>query len=101
LIRARVVADQLDTVTGRVRLEVGGWCPDISTRVLDVLYDGVQRNNVGGWATEEQQSHGVLGGRRPGDGVWLAGGNLFIKTRLVDRIASGFTNLPKHVSMFA
>jgi hypothetical protein len=33
-------------------LEVGGWCPDICTRVVEVLDDGVQWDHVGGWAAE-------------------------------------------------
>ena len=86
---ARVVTDQLDTVAGRVRLEVGGWCPDKCAGVLDALGDGVQRDHVGGRAAEQQQGHGVYGGGRPGDGVWLAGGDLLPKAGLGDGVAGG------------
>jgi hypothetical protein len=50
LVCAGVVADQLDTVAARVRLEIGGWCPDVGARVLDVLDDRVQWDHVVGRA---------------------------------------------------
>ena len=99
MVLAVVVADQLDTVAARVGLEIGGWGPNVAAAIVDVLGDGVQWDHVGGRAAEQQQSHGTLGGRPPGDGVRLADGDELAEAGLVDRVAGGITNLPSRQSL--
>ena len=47
---------KLDTVVGCVRLEGRRDVPGVGASVCDAVYDGFDRDDVGGWAAKEEES---------------------------------------------
>lgn len=72
LVEAGDVVNELDSVAGSIGLEVGGHVPGVGTAVGNADDDVLERNNVVGGATEQDQGHAVRAGWRPGDGEGLA-----------------------------
>jgi hypothetical protein len=69
------IIDDLETVVGDIGLELGGRSPGEGSGVGDALDDGVERLDVGGRATEEDQGDGVGCRWVPGDLESLASRN--------------------------
>jgi hypothetical protein len=67
-----VAFDQLETVVGNVSLEGGGRSPGEGTRVVDVLGESLDGDDIGGGATEQEERDLVGGGWLPSDGEGLA-----------------------------
>jgi len=93
LVLASLVVDELDAVAlGALRgLEGGLGVPGVGTAVLDLLSDGVDRDEVLGGALEEDEGDGALSGRLPGDGEGLADGDNGVQARLRDGVALGLS----------
>ena len=75
MVLAGYVVDDLETVVRHISLELGRGSPGVGSGVGDALDDGVERNDVGGRTTEEDQGDGVGRGRVPGDLESLASRN--------------------------
>lgn len=93
LVLASLVVDELDAVAlGALRgLEGGLGVPGVGAAVLDLLGDGVDRDEVLGRALEEDEGDGALSGRLPGDGEGLADGDNGVQARLRDGVALGLS----------
>lgn len=89
LVGAGVVADELDAVVRYIGRQILRRHPNVMTAVGDLLDDGIEGLDVGGWATEKEERYGVLGGGIPRDGVRDANRNDLIQARLGDGVAAG------------
>jgi hypothetical protein len=91
LVLASDVVDELESVARGVGLE-GGWgSPDVGAGVGDADNDVLERNDVGGGATEENKRDAVGGGWLPGDGEGLAGRDDLVQGT-GDGVAAGVAN---------
>jgi hypothetical protein len=91
LVLAGNVVDELETVTGHIGLEGSGWGPDERSAVGNASNDGLERNHVGGRATEKDQRDAVGGGWLPGDGEGLASRDN-LDQRTSDGVTAGLAN---------
>lgn len=108
LVETGSVIDELQPVSSRVGLKVGGRSPNESTGVGGLLNNGVQGDNIRGRATEEENGHSASSGRLeiktivserktyrrlqrstyvPGDSVRASSRDQFVKTRLRNRVS--------------
>jgi len=88
LVSTICIIDDLETIT-RVAswLQVSGWCPCESTRVGDLLGEGVKGDDVGGWALIEDNGDCARGCWAPGDCVGGASWYDLVQAWLSDGIA--------------
>lgn len=72
LVRARAFDDELDSVAGDVGFEGGGHVgPGVGAGVGDDFRDGEDGDDVGGGASEEEESYEFWGGRLVRVGGWF------------------------------
>ena len=79
LVLAGSLDDDLDAVVGDVVFEVGVGHPDVGAGVVDGVDDGADGDDVGAWATEEEDGDLSFGGGIPGDLELLADGHLLVE----------------------
>lgn len=60
---------------------------------MDAVGEGCDGDDVGGGAAEKQEGDGVYGRGRPGYGVGLAGGDLFVQAWAGDWVAGWVADL--------
>lgn len=85
------INDQLNPIMGNISLKIGRRSPRVAASVRNLLDDSVERLDVGGRSTQQDESDGALGRGRPGDhvrranrdylvetgpGYWVAGGSV-------------------------
>lgn len=86
LVGAGALNDQEDTVVGGVDGQAGAGGPLVRTGVVDVLNDGLERDNVGAGTTEEDEGDLVTEGGVPLNLEGSALGNLLIQRRVGDGV---------------
>jgi len=89
LVLAGSINNNLETVVGRVGLEIGLGCPGVFSGVGDFLNNRVENLDVCGWPVEEEDGHSTRSCRVPLDFVGLANGDKLPEGWVDGRVTDG------------